>query len=150
MLVSILFIIGEVTYIIWVYQLSKECTRQLVVINAMCDAGEAFWDWRNRNQGVYIGLSPEGRKLLVQYLDAYDELLRMRNSTNRSRYEFLENLLNDFPPKEPNGMPPGVPKKPCDNIKGLFSLVKQIVSPFRQQSCRSILSDSNRKLSFQK
>ena len=120
MAVSILFIIWEVAYIIWIYQLSKEGTRQLAVTNAMCDAGEEFWNWRDRNQGVYIGLSPKGRKLLVQYLDIYDEFLRMRNSTNRSHYEYLESLLNDFPPKEPHGMPPGVPKKPCDNIKGLF------------------------------
>ncbi len=124
MLVSILFVIGEIAYIVWVYQLSKEGTRQLAVTNAMCDASEAFWNWRYRNQGVYIGLSPEGRELLMRYLCAYDEFLSAHNSTDRRHYEYLESLLNDFPPKEPNGMPPSVPKKPCDNIKGLFILIK--------------------------
>lgn len=122
MLTSILFAIAIVASTFWLYQQVKEGARHLAITNAMCDASEVFWDWRSRNQGVYIGLSPEGRGLLVQYLDAYDKFLKMRKSSDRHHYEFLESLLDDFPPKEPNGIPPSIPKKPRDNIKGLFSL----------------------------
>lgn len=120
MLISILFGIATTAFIIWLYQQIKEGGKQLATTIAMCDASEAFWDWQHRNQGVYIGLSPEGRKLLLRYIRAYDEWLISHNNTDRSHYDLLVSLLNDFPPNEPNDIPPGVPKKPRDNIKGLL------------------------------
>ncbi len=120
----VLLAIVAMALIIWIYQQIKEGVKegkkQLATTNAVCDAEKAFWDWRRHNPGVYIGLSPEGRKLLLQYIRAEDEWLISHKKTDRGHYEFLISLLNDFPPNEPNDMPPGIPKKPCDNVKGLF------------------------------
>ncbi len=118
----VLPVIAAMAYSIWLFKEIKEGKKQLATTNAMCDAGKAFWDWRYRNQGVYIGLSPEGQKLLLRYIRAYDEWLISHKKTDRSHYDLLVNLLNDFPPNEPNDMPPGIPKKPPDAIKGLLSL----------------------------
>ena len=121
MLIRTVFILSLVAFIIWFYQQLKEGLRLLAITNAMSEARKTFVEWQYHNPGVYIGLSPEGRKLLIRYLHTYDAWLVSHNLTDRNHFEKLAELLNDFPPKEPNGMPPGTPKKPCDNIKGLLS-----------------------------
>lgn len=130
MLIRILFVLSLLAFIIWLYTHLKEGLRLLRTANAMHEACETFWEWRQRNQGVYIGLSPEGRELLIRYLRAYDAWLAAHPNEDRSRYEDLAELLNDFPPKEPDSMPPGIPKKPRDNLKGLLSF--PLISPLHQ------------------
>lgn len=120
MIMSILFIIAAAAYSIWLFKQRERGRIQLIMTVAMCDASKAFWDWRHRNQGVYIGLSPEGRNLLLRYIRIYDEWLIVHEKIDRSHYEWLVSLLNNFPPKEPNDMPPGIPENPPDAIRGIF------------------------------
>lgn len=89
---------------VWLYRGIKKGTRQLAATIAMCDASEVFMNWACRNPGVYIGLSPEGRRLLIDYIEKYEEWLVSHNTKD----------------KEPHDMPPGIPKKPCDHVAGLF------------------------------
>jgi len=58
--------------------------------------------WRERNPGVYIGLSPEGSRIVLDHLFAYDEYMRIHSwlLENGKRCEILE-LLSDLPPREP-------------------------------------------------
>lgn len=120
MLIGVLLVIAAATYSIWLFKQRERGRIQLILTVAMCDASEAFWDWRHRNQGVYIGLSPEGRKLLIRYIRIYDEWLIAHEKTDRSHYEWLVNLFNNFPPKEPHDMPPGIPTNPPDGIRRIF------------------------------
>lgn len=86
----------------------RQCDECLAAVNAMCDASEAFTDWRLRNQGVHIGLSEEGRILLGRYLEAYDWFLRThRFYDGRVHRNWLVSMFYDFPPKHPDGMPGG-------------------------------------------
>jgi len=83
-----------------------QCNDCLAAVNAMCDASEAFTDWRLQNQGVYIGLSKEGRLLLGRYLEAYDWFLRTHKFIDGTKHrEWLVSMFYDFPPKHPDGMP---------------------------------------------
>ncbi|MEK7579601.1 MAG: hypothetical protein AAB469_00145 [Patescibacteria group bacterium] len=83
-----------------------QCNDCLAAVNAMCDASEAFTDWRLRNQGVYIGLSEEGRLLLGRYLEAYDWFLRTHKFIDGTKHrEWLVSMFYNFPPKTPHGMP---------------------------------------------
>lgn len=129
MFIGTLLIIATaiIVNVVWLHRLIKEGDTQLATTNAMCDASFAFWDWRCRNQGVYIGLSPEGQALLIRYIRAYDEWLITHSFSDRSHYEWLVSLFNDFPPKDPHSMPPAVQKKPCDTIKGLFYFYEKTV-----------------------
>lgn len=87
---------------------SRQCDECLTAVNAMCDASEAFTDWRFRNQGVYIGLSEEGRMLLGRYLEAYDWFLRTYKFIDGTKHrEWLVSMFYDFPPKHPHGLPGG-------------------------------------------
>lgn len=121
MLMRILFVLSLIAFIIWLYKQLKEGLRLLAITNAMSEARKTFVEWRYHNPGVYIGLSPKGRNLLIRYLHTYDAWLASHNLTDRNHYEKLVDLLNDFPPNEPNDMPPSIPKKPRDNLKGLLS-----------------------------
>lgn len=83
-----------------------QCNECLAAINATCDAGEAFTNWRLRNQGVYIGLSEEGRLLLGRYLEAYDWFLRTHKFIDGTKHrDWLVSMFYDFPPKYPDGIP---------------------------------------------
>lgn len=78
----------------------------LRALSEHCDAAEAFYRWRIRNQGVYIGLSPEGSHLVIRCLEAYDEFMRTHSYIPEEGHrEFLLNLLNDFPPQTPKSIP---------------------------------------------
>ena len=84
----------------------QQCNECLTATNAMCDASKAFGNWRLRNQGVYIGLSEEGRMLLGCYLEAYDWFLRTHKFIDGTEHrEWLVSMFYDFPPKDPDGLP---------------------------------------------
>jgi hypothetical protein len=81
--------------------------KQLAALIAWYDASKVFTDWRLRNQGVYIGLSEEGRMLLGRNLDAYDWFLKTHKFIDGKEHrEWLVNLFYDFPPKHPDEQDP--------------------------------------------
>lgn len=64
------------------------------------EAKEIFSSWRWNNPGVCIGLSDEGRELLLCELKTYDECLEVYPFSDGDEYrEWLLSLLDDFPPK---------------------------------------------------
>ncbi len=90
---------------IWIISESsvRESYRALV---ANCDAAEAFYQWRQRNQGVYIGLSPEGSSLVIELLETYDEYMRTHSFLEElGQRELYLSWLNDFPPQTPKTIP---------------------------------------------
>jgi hypothetical protein len=66
----------------------------------------AWLDWLERNPGVYVGLSPEGRKLLSDLIRAYDRFVvfypDLRDDEHRA---WLMSLFNHLPPKSPQPVP---------------------------------------------
>jgi hypothetical protein len=83
----------------------REGRESLAAINADCESSEALMDWRLRNPGVYIGLSPEGRRLLTRRLEAYDRFLRSHKFCDvsfKEHREWLVSLFYDLPPKHPD------------------------------------------------
>ncbi len=87
---------------------NSQCNECLAAINARRDASEAFTEWRFRNQGVYIGLSEEGRMFLTRNLEAYDWFLRTHKFIDgREHREWLVSLFYDLPPKHPDDVPSG-------------------------------------------
>ena len=102
---------------------SHQCDEALRALNAECDTGNAFVEWRLRNQGVHIGLSEEGRMLLGRWLEAYDWFLRTHKFIDgREKREWLVRMFYDFPPKHPDGIP-SVPPRPKDAAKLLKPLL---------------------------
>jgi len=96
----VLFIVG-----VWIWH-HIQCNECFAAIDAWCDTGDAFSDWRLRNQGVYVGLSEEGRMLVHHHLNAYDWFLRTHKFIDGRKYrEWLIGFLHDFPPKHPDGIP---------------------------------------------
>ncbi len=86
--------------------------------DAWCDASERFRDWRLKNQGVYIGLSNEGKKLLIQLIDAYDWFLDTHKYIDDNGHrEYLISLFYEMPPKSPNEIKT-IDKKKKRNSKG--------------------------------
>ena len=84
---------------------SRRCDESLAALKAECDASNNFIEWRLRNQGVYIGLSEEGRRLLGRWLDAYDWFLHTHKFIDgRERREWIVSMFYDFPPKYPDGV----------------------------------------------
>ncbi len=75
-------------------------------IGAVCDAAEAFYEWRFRNPGVYIGLSDEGKSLLRQRVDAYRWYARVHPYCDCTDHmTWLLSLFDDLPPKSPKSFP---------------------------------------------
>ncbi len=67
---------------------------------------DIFDEWHYRNQGVYVGASPEGRALLTRLDSVYTELDEKFPWYADDRvYEYYMDLLNDLPPKSPAQMP---------------------------------------------
>jgi len=84
----------------------KKGKESLAALNAECDAGNEFIEWRIRNQGVYIGLSEEGRMLLGCWLEAYDWFLRTHSFIDGAEHRaWLVKMFYDFPPKYPDNLP---------------------------------------------
>ncbi len=99
----IVMVVSVIGLLIWH---NRKCNEYFAAINAWRDTGGAFTDWRLRNQGVYIGLSEEGRMLLGHYLDAYDWFLKTHKFIDGKKHrEWLVSLFYDFPPKYPDGIP---------------------------------------------
>ena len=102
-MVVIIIFVAMVSFLTWH---SRQCDDALAALNAECDASNAFIDWRLRNQGVYIGLSKEGRMLLGQWLEAYDWFLRTHKFIDgREHREWIVKMFYDLPPKHPHGVP---------------------------------------------
>jgi hypothetical protein len=101
----IICVIVAILFLKWQYLHGEE---SLAALNAECDTGRAFIEWRLRNQGVYIGLSEEGRKLLGLWLEAYDWFLQTHKFIDGKKHrEWMVSLFYDFPPKYPDGVPSG-------------------------------------------
>ncbi len=96
-------------------------------LKALCEcynATEAFYQWRVRNPGVYVGLSPEGSSLVLRCLEAHDAYMKNRpHLDDVVRREFLLSLLDDFPPKEPDAVPF---KKRATSTAALFFLYTRL------------------------
>ena len=100
---------------------------QLSATCAWCDASKVFTDWRLRNQGVYIGLSLDGRSLLARNLETFDEFVRTHPWCRDDKHrEFLVSLFYDFPPKTPKGASVGKKKSVC--LDALFSILHEQLS----------------------
>ena len=105
---NILFLMFVVVF--FCYQWLKN-EREFRTECAFFDTDEIFSNWKLRNQGVYIGLSEEGRELVARYLKAYDQFLKTHSYIDGTKYrEWLVNQLYDLPPKHPDGMPAGKKK----------------------------------------
>ncbi len=71
---------------------------------ALHDTKERFGCWQEGNDGVYVSMSEEGRKLLIAYIDALEWYIELRLNVAQEQMEklkFLVNLLFDFPPRTP-------------------------------------------------
>lgn len=91
-------------------RLCLNAKESLNAVRAWCGAGELFLDWRFRNQGVYIGLSDEGKMLLSNLINAYDWFLNTHKYVeDHGHRNYLVNLFDDLPPNQPNNAP--APKK---------------------------------------
>lgn len=101
-------VITAVAMVVFLTWHSRRCDKSLAALNAECDTSNAFIEWRLRNQGVYIGLSVEGRELLGRWLEAYDWFLRTHKFIDgREKREWLVKMFYDFLPKHPDGIPAG-------------------------------------------
>jgi hypothetical protein len=104
-MVLTLIVVAMVVFLTWH---SRKCDESLAALNAECDTGTAFIEWRLRNQGVYIGLSEEGRMLLGRWLEASDWFLRTHKFIDdREKREWLVKMFYDLPPKYPDSIPSG-------------------------------------------
>ena len=105
---NILFLVFLVVF--FCYQWLKS-EREFRTECAFFDTDKVFSEWRLRNQGVYIGLSEEGRKLVTCCLEAYDQFLKTHSRIDGSKHrKWLVSQFYDFPPKHPDGMPAGKKK----------------------------------------
>ena len=112
-------ILVAIAVLIFLVKHHFHCEDSLAAVNAWCDASEAFTDWRLRNQGVYIGLSEEGRRLLAANLEGYDWFCRTHKFIDGTKHrEWLVSLFYDLPSKHPQ--PFGKPKSGAQNIERLF------------------------------
>lgn len=60
-----------------------------------CEASSVLLDWRFANPGIPIGLSPEGRRLTLGCIAAWQEFLETHPYIeDNGRTEFLCSLLN--------------------------------------------------------
>jgi hypothetical protein len=91
----------------WLFSLVEKQTCANKACDRMCESNERFMDWRMRNQGVYIGLSEEGQKLVKDHIAAWDEFWKTHPyiKPNLEHREWLISLLHELPPKTPHEMP---------------------------------------------
>ena len=116
----------------WCWQF-RRCEQEYRALCAECDCAEAFYEWRMRNQGVYIGLSPEGRMLVVRWLNAYEWFLRTHTFIDGAEHrDWIASLLNDLPPKHPDSVP-GKKRRPNEGTPIIFCAEYFA----RRLSCRS-------------
>ena len=94
-------------------------TKCLIAASAWDDAEREFNDWYVRNQGVYIGLSDQGKKLLGILIEAYDRYLEIHKYAEDNGYrDYLLSLFNEMPPKSPNEIKTVGKKDKKRNLKG--------------------------------
>lgn len=69
-------------------------------------ASRTFISWRLRNQGVYLGLSDTGKRLLRAWLRAVDEVEETHPACDFGNLrEWIISLFDDFPPNSPESFP---------------------------------------------
>jgi hypothetical protein len=75
-------------------------------------AGEHLDEWRRRNPGVVIGLSPEGKRLVWALIKAYEDLLDKLPFAEEDvgHRDYLLSLLNELPPKPRKPLPKAAPR----------------------------------------
>lgn len=71
-------------------------------VNSWIESQERFKEWRTRNPGVYIGLSPEGQKLVWGILNSYKHFIRRSKQypLDIAYYDRIFLLLSELPPKD--------------------------------------------------
>lgn len=75
----------------------------------LCDAQYEFYEWKETNPYVYIGLSEKGRTLLIKLIDAYDWYIELHPSLIDTDYrDRLMSLFDDIPPRPNKPNPPFV------------------------------------------
>jgi hypothetical protein len=72
---------------------------------SLCEYREAenqFYAWREKNPGVYLGLSDQGKAILRNYIDKYVHFLNLHPFVDGNGHiDYLMSLFDDFPP-DPN------------------------------------------------
>ncbi|MCH7882985.1 hypothetical protein IIA95_01050 [Patescibacteria group bacterium] len=90
------------------------------------EAYSALSDWRFANPNIPIGLSSEGRRLILEYTAAWQEFLKTHSYIkDNGCIELLYFLLNDKDPSPP-GKGKRPPKKP-QNTEANFFLKKNVI-----------------------
>ncbi len=73
-----------------------------LALHADCDAEERLFVWRLANPSVPIGLSCEGRRLVLERIATWDRFIRTHPYIQGDDFrEYLYDLLNDFGPPPP-------------------------------------------------
>lgn len=81
----------------------REFQQTMEAFHTACDE---FVNWRLKNQGVYLGLSDEGRRILSHLIEVYDIVLHTHHYLSDDGFrDYLLSLFNDFPPDSPEDMP---------------------------------------------
>ena len=104
---QIFFFVLVIGWLLFLWDQSAKGKIALFATCVWCDASEVFTDWRLRNPGVYIGLSPEGRKLLARNLKTYEDFLETHPwiGDDNGHRDWLISLFDDLPPKHPKSKP---------------------------------------------
>lgn len=97
---------GLLLCVVFSTQKSNNHVELLTAGRAYCDAIYAFIEWKMKNQGVHIGLSDEGKRLLTHLIETYDRYARIDPfHRDDERRAYFMSLFDDFPPNSPSSMP---------------------------------------------
>lgn len=107
----------------------RSAKRSLAATVAWCDAGDAFEEWVDRNPGVYIGLSPEGRQHVWRLIDTYDEFCASHSFHDGAEHRrFYLSLFDHLPPDDRPPKRRGLRSLPAPPTHGgdIFVLIFQV------------------------
>ncbi len=98
-----------VTFFFWQREGYQEAKRALRATLAFCDADDVLTAWRVANPGVSIGLSTQGRALVLRCIDTWEDFLTTHPTYHDfgEHLRFLYSLLDDVGPP-----PPGKSQRP--------------------------------------
>jgi len=105
--VILLCILPFIFQIIWCLNILKNSKLRSLALKQDDESFMQLYNWRIANPGVYIGLSPEGRKLVLKHIETFEVYLKAHDT--KDTYDHLvslESLLHDFP------KPPGKSCRP--------------------------------------
>ena len=84
----------------------REVQLQLHALKEEDEASMTFLEWRKNNPGIYLGLSHEGRMLLLQWLSAFEKYSATHPFCDlNERREWILSFMDDFPPNTPKSFP---------------------------------------------